>query len=121
MLGSRTLIVTSLLGVRLIDGSSAASCGDCDEVGRCGGVFGALARPVSVGVAPSLSADMLLYVRSPLSKRGRFLVPEASVSSIGSLAPADFARVGEQAERVKTESMTLCLPMVPGRVLWPRT
>ena len=47
-------------------------------------------------------------------------MPEASVSSIGSLAPADFARVGVRAERVRTESMTLCLPRVLGQVLWPR-
>ena len=44
-------------------------------------------------------------------------MPEASVSSIGSLAPADFARVGVRAERVKTESITLCLPSVLGRVV----
>ncbi len=31
------------------------------------------------------------------------------MSSIGSLAPADFARVGVLAERVRTESMTLLL------------
>lgn len=44
-------------------------------------------------------------------------MPEASVSSIGSLAPADFARVGVKAERVRTESMTLCLPSVLGRLI----
>ena len=56
------------------------------------------------------SADMLLYARSPLSKRGRFLVLEESASSIGSLSgvwgPADFARVGVTGCRVKLESMT---------------
>ena len=41
-------------------------------------------------------------------------MPEASVSSIGSLGPADFARVGVGAERVKLESMTLCLPSFLG-------
>lgn len=35
-------------------------------------------------------------------------MPEESVSSIGSLGPADFARVGVRGERVKTESITLC-------------
>ena len=59
MLGSRTLMVT-LLGVRLIDGSPPAVSEDWDEIGACGGVVGALASPGSVGVAPSLSADMLL-------------------------------------------------------------
>ena len=43
-------------------------------------------------------------------------MPEASVSSIGSLGPVDFARVGVGAKRVKTESMTLCLPSVLGQV-----
>ena len=60
MLGSRTLIVTSLLGVRLIDGRPVASSEDWDEMWACGGVSGAVARPGSVVVAPSLSADMLL-------------------------------------------------------------
>ena len=60
MLGSRTLIVTSLLGVRLIDGSPASFSEDWDELWACGGVFGALASSGSVGEAPSLSADMLL-------------------------------------------------------------
>ena len=59
MLGSRTLMVT-LLGVRLIDGSPPAVSEDCDEIWVWGGVVGALARPGLVGVAPSLSADMLL-------------------------------------------------------------
>ena len=48
-------------------------------------------------------------------------MPEESVSSIGSLAPADMARGGVRGERVRTESMTLCLPSVLGRVLWPRS
>ena len=43
-------------------------------------------------------------------------MPEASVSSIGSLDPVDFARVGVWAERVRTESMTLCLPSVLGQI-----
>lgn len=62
VLGSRTLMVTSLLGVRFIDESSPGVVDVCDEVWACGGggVVGALAGPESVGVAPSLSADMLL-------------------------------------------------------------
>ena len=44
-------------------------------------------------------------------------MPEASVSSIGSLGPTDFARVVVGMDRIKTESMTLCLPSV----LWPST
>ncbi len=60
VLGSRTLIVTSLLGVRLIDGSPSADSDVWDEIWVCGGVVGALASPESVGVGPSLSADMLL-------------------------------------------------------------
>ena len=36
-------------------------------------------------------------------------MPEESVSSIGSLAPADLARGGVRGERVRTESMTLLL------------
>ena len=61
VLGSRTLMVTSLLGVRLIDGRPPAASEDWDEVWVCGGgVVGALASPGLVGVAPSLSADMLL-------------------------------------------------------------
>ncbi len=60
VLGSRTLIVTSLRGVRVIDGSPAAFSEDWDDMWACGGIIGALARAGSVGVAPSLSADMLL-------------------------------------------------------------
>lgn len=58
-------MVTSLLGVRFIDESSPGVVDVCDEMWACGGgggggVVGALAGPESVGVAPSLSADMLL-------------------------------------------------------------
>ena len=60
VLGSRTLIVTSLLGVRFIDGSPPVVSDVWDEMWAGGGVVGALAGPESVGVAPSLSADMLL-------------------------------------------------------------
>lgn len=59
VLGPRTLMVTSLLGVRLIDGSPPASSEDWDELWEYGGVFGAWASSESVGVAPDLSADML--------------------------------------------------------------
>ena len=63
-------------------------------------------------VVHCLSADMLLYVLSPLSKRGRFLVPEELASSMRSLCdrtgPTDFARVDVGGERFKSESMTLC-------------
>lgn len=60
VLGSRTLMVTSLLGVRLIDGSPPAVSEGWDEMWARGGVVGSLASSGSVGVAPSLSADMLL-------------------------------------------------------------
>ena len=60
VLGSRTLIVTSLRGVRLRDGSPLAVSDDWDEICSCGGVVGALAGPGLVGLASSLSADMLL-------------------------------------------------------------
>lgn len=60
VLGSRTLIVTSLLGVRFIDGSPPVVSEVWDDKLGGGGVVGALAGPESVGVAPSLSADMLL-------------------------------------------------------------
>ena len=59
-------MVTSLLGVRFIDESSPGFVDFCDEMWACGGggggggVVGTLAGPESVGVAPSLSADMLL-------------------------------------------------------------
>ena len=53
--------MTSLLGVRFIDESSPGVVDVCDEMWACGGgVVGALAGPESVGVALSLSADMLL-------------------------------------------------------------
>lgn len=73
---------------------------------------------ISVGAVRNLSADMLLYVLSPLSKRGRFLVPEESASSMRSLCvrvgPVDVARFGVKGETVKTESMTLCFAKYPG-------
>ena len=52
--------MTSLLGVRFIDESSPGVPNVWDEMWACGGVVGALASPESVGVPPSLSADMLL-------------------------------------------------------------
>lgn len=60
VLGSLTLIVTSLLGVRLIDESPSGFSEEWDEIWAWGGVVGASASPESVGIAPSLSADMLL-------------------------------------------------------------
>lgn len=63
--------------------------------------------------ALSGSADMLLRVRSPLSKRGRFLVTEESASSIrfrrGGLGPAEVARVGVEGRPIEIDSMTLFL------------
>ena len=62
------------------------------------------------------SADMLLYDRSPLSRRGRFLVLEGPESSIGSsyatLGPSDLARVGVGAARSTADSMTFCATRV---------
>lgn len=53
---------------------------------------------------------MLLRVRSPLSKRGRFLVTEESASSIefrrGGLGPAEVARVSVGTGPIETNSMT---------------
>lgn len=59
------------------------------------------------------SADMLLRVRSPLSRRGLFLVTEESASSIrfrrGGLGPAEVARVGVAGGPIGIDSMTLFL------------
>ena len=52
--------MTSLLGVRLIDGSPPAVSDVWDAIWGGGGVVGALTSPESVGVSPSVSADMLL-------------------------------------------------------------
>ena len=64
------------------------------------------------GLSRSLSADMLLYVRSPLSSRGRFLVPDASVSSIGlrwgEVGPSDLARGEVRRGLIMPASMTYC-------------
>ena len=57
------------------------------------------------------SADMLLRVRSPLSRRGRFLLTEESASSIrfrrGGLGPAEVARVGVGGRPTEIDAMTL--------------
>lgn len=57
------------------------------------------------------SADMLLRVRSPLSRRGRFLLTEESASSIrfrrGGLGPAEVARVGVRGRPTGIDAMTL--------------
>lgn len=55
---------------------------------------------------------MLLCARSPLSRRGRFLVTDESASSIGfrrgGLGPAEVARVNsEDGGRIATDSITL--------------
>lgn len=66
------------------------------------------------GVAVDLSADMLVWARFPLSKRGRFLVTDESASSIGfrrgGLGPAELARLGVHGEPTETDSITLFLP-----------
>ena len=82
--GSRTLMVT-LLGVRVIGGTWPAFPMGSNAACSSGGVEGALAAAESVEASRNLSTDMLLYVRSPLSRRGRFLVAEESASSIESL------------------------------------
>lgn len=57
------------------------------------------------------SADMLLCARSPLSRRGRFLVTDESASSIGfrrgGLGPAEVARGNVDGGRIATDSITL--------------
>lgn len=109
--GSRTLMVT-LLAVGFKDGDLLVVSAECNKVRSPEGVVRAWARSSSVEAAINRSADMLLYVRRPLSRRGRFLVPEESVSSIGSLlgglGPTDCARVGVKGRRFRAESMTFC-------------
>lgn len=79
--GSRTLMVT-LVGVNGMGGKILVASVEEELCGMASGVP-SVAR--SEGVAFGLSTDMLRYERSPLSSRGRFLVPEESVSSIGLL------------------------------------
>lgn len=94
--GSRTLMVT-LLGVLSADGDIEVIPVWLGDALR-GGVNEARALLGSDGMGWMRSADMLLRVRSPLSKRGRFLVTEESASSIGfrrgGLGPVELARVG---------------------------
>ena len=72
-------------------------------------------------LARSLSADMLLYVCSPLSNRGRFLVPDESVSSIGlrcgEISPSDFARAGVSEGSIMPASMTFCNASASAKII----
>ena len=107
--GSRTLMVT-LLGVRAIGGRPLLSLESGDEACSFTAASGAWARSTPEEAVLAGSADMLRYTRSPLSKRGRFLVLEKSASSIGCVrgveGPADCEEVGVGDCRIKPESMT---------------
>lgn len=107
--GPRTLIVT-LLGVEAMGASLLAVCMEYDAASSSTRVSRLLLGSLLDKLVLSLSADMLLWVRLPLSKRGRFLVPEELASSIGSLdggeGPADFAQVCVDGLLSKTESIT---------------
>ena len=87
-LESRTLIVT-LLGVPLRDGDEGSAVLDAVDVvsrsmGRCGGSCRSWGDGSELMAAGNEgSADMLLWARSPLSRRGRFLLTESSASAMG--------------------------------------
>jgi len=83
-MGSRTLMVT-LLGVRAMGGSASVASERCEGGWPSGEAGDALVSSTLEEAAPVGSADMLLYTELPLSKRGRFLLPEELASSIGSL------------------------------------
>lgn len=109
-MGSLTLMVTLLGVIGKAVASPSSISEDCDAFWTPAEVVEVLARTVLEGVALNGSADMLLWARSPLSKRGRFRVLGESASSMrflcGELGPADCARVDETGRRVKPESMT---------------
>ena len=115
---SRTLMVT-LLGVRAI-GRGSLTVFACCGVGPVRGEDAeALATSKLLETASAGPADMLLRTRSPLSKRGRFLVLGESASSIGTVCccwgPVDLARLGVEGCSFRTESMTWLVHSCPGQ------
>ena len=99
--------MVTLLGVRSIGVETAFSLAAAETVSPRGGVK-AGSKEEAADVRGS--ADMLLRVRSPLSRRGRFLLTEESASSIrfrrGGLGPAEVARVGVRGRPIEGDSMT---------------
>lgn len=103
--------MVTLLGVRSVGDRMLCLSVAFEEFSLRGGVSEARACPSADGVAVMRSADMLLCVRSPLSRRGRFLVTEESASSIGlrrgGLGPAEVARGSVEGRPIGTDSITL--------------
>ncbi len=94
---SRTLI-GSVLGDKMFCVEIGMVSDDAVPAGSVNGDERLAARSWSGEAERAWSADMLRYDFEPLSRRGRFLVLEASESSIGSRSggtgPRDRARVG---------------------------